>query len=116
MTSFLPKRNPPAREDVVAERSFNPRRWPSIVAAALALGLAFSAKAATAGEIFEVKQQQVDDLKSVFGTVQSTDVVNARVRTGGTVASLLIGKDSEVQTGISVKAMATAPALAMAYG
>jgi multidrug efflux pump subunit AcrA (membrane-fusion protein) len=50
-------------------------------------------------ETFDVQQKQIDDLKSVFATVQSTDVVNARVRTGGTIASLLVGKDSEVKTG-----------------
>ncbi|MGA7327228.1 MAG: efflux RND transporter periplasmic adaptor subunit, partial [Rhodomicrobium sp.] len=83
----------------VLERTFIWRQGLLMAAAGLALGLAFSVQAVPAGEIFEVKEQQIDDLKSVFGTVQSTDVVNARVRTGGTVASLLIGKDSEVQTG-----------------
>jgi RND family efflux transporter MFP subunit len=65
----------------------------------VALNLFAPAAAAPEREVFEVKEQQVDDFKAVFATVNSTDVVNARVRTGGTIASLLIGKDSEVKTG-----------------
>jgi RND family efflux transporter MFP subunit len=61
--------------------------------------LAAAPRVARAGDVFEVKESRVQDLKAVFGTVHSTDVVNARVRTGGTIASLLIGKDSEVKTG-----------------
>jgi RND family efflux transporter MFP subunit len=63
------------------------------------IGALASTDVCAASEPFEVQTRQIDDLKSVFATVQSTDVVNARVRTGGTIASLLVGKDSEVKTG-----------------
>ncbi len=65
----------------------------------IVLGVLSLASAAPPQDVFEVGEQQIDDLKAVFATVHSTDVVNARVRTGGTIASLLIGKDSEVNTG-----------------
>ncbi|MGO9485676.1 MAG: efflux RND transporter periplasmic adaptor subunit [Rhodomicrobium sp.] len=55
--------------------------------------------AAAAGDAFEVQERAVDDLKAVFATVRSTDVIDARVRTGGTVASLAITRGSEVKPG-----------------
>jgi RND family efflux transporter MFP subunit len=55
--------------------------------------------AQAAAEVFYVQESAVDDLKAVFATVRSTDEINARVRTGGTVASLAINKGSEVKTG-----------------
>ncbi|MGC2599949.1 MAG: efflux RND transporter periplasmic adaptor subunit [Rhodomicrobium sp.] len=55
--------------------------------------------AAWADGVFEVQEGSVDDLKAVFATVRSTDEINARVRTGGTVASLHIAKGSEVKAG-----------------
>lgn len=54
---------------------------------------------AAAAETFVVKERSIDDLKAVFGTVRSTDEINARVRTGGTIASLAINKGSEVKMG-----------------
>jgi RND family efflux transporter MFP subunit len=69
------------------------------IAGMIVLGMLPPASAAPPQAVFEVREQQIDDLKAVFATVHSTDVVNARVRTGGTIASLLIGKDSEVNTG-----------------
>jgi RND family efflux transporter MFP subunit len=71
---------------------------PAFAVAVLIGALAFTDVCA-ASEPFEVRTRQIDDLKSVFATVQSTDVVNARVRTGGTIASIFVGKDSEVKTG-----------------
>ncbi len=58
-----------------------------------------SGTAALADGVFEVQERSVDDLKAVFATVRSTDEINARVRTGGTVASLRITKGSEVKPG-----------------
>ncbi|MGO8955258.1 MAG: efflux RND transporter periplasmic adaptor subunit [Rhodomicrobium sp.] len=55
--------------------------------------------AASADSVFAVKERSVDDLKAVYATVRSTDEINARVRTGGTVASLAIARGSEVKTG-----------------
>ncbi len=64
-----------------------------------ALILAGISGVATAADTFVVKERSIDDLKAVFGTVRSTDEINARVRTGGTVASLAINKGSEVKMG-----------------
>jgi RND family efflux transporter MFP subunit len=68
----------------------------ALLAAVLAL---VGANAANAQEAFEVKETAIDDLKAVFATVRSTDEINARVRTGGTIASLAIKRGSEVKTG-----------------
>jgi RND family efflux transporter MFP subunit len=54
---------------------------------------------AAAQDIFEAKESAIDDLKAVFATVRSTDEINARVRTGGTIASLSINRGSEVKPG-----------------
>ncbi|MGD9668206.1 MAG: efflux RND transporter periplasmic adaptor subunit [Hyphomicrobiaceae bacterium] len=48
---------------------------------------------------FTVEMNEIDDLKSVYGTVRSTDRIEARARIGGTVASLSVDEGSEVQTG-----------------
>ncbi|MBT3071923.1 efflux RND transporter periplasmic adaptor subunit [Rhodomicrobium sp. Az07] len=69
------------------------------VLAALVLSAHAIATAAKAQEVFEVRETSIDDLKSVFATVRSTDEINARVRTGGTIASLTIKRGSEVKTG-----------------
>ena len=36
-------------------------------------------------EPFSVEMRQIDDLKAVFGTVESVDTVVARARIGGTI-------------------------------
>jgi RND family efflux transporter MFP subunit len=54
---------------------------------------------AAAADKFEVQERAVDDLKAVFATVRSTDEIYARVRTGGTIASLSITKGAEVKMG-----------------
>lgn len=66
---------------------------------AFSLALSFSPAGARAEGAFEVQETAVDDLKAVYATVRSTDVVDARVRTGGTVASLAIQRGSEVKPG-----------------
>ena len=60
---------------------------------------ALSGTAAAAGEAFAVEERAIDDLKAVFATVRSTDEIYARVRTGGTIASLAITKGAEVKMG-----------------
>jgi RND family efflux transporter MFP subunit len=55
--------------------------------------------AAMAADMFEVQERTVDDLKAVFGTVRSTDEIAARVRTGGTIATLTVAKGAEVKMG-----------------
>ena len=77
-------------------------RPPSVShACVLALALVIGAMSASANaqEAFDVKETAIDDLKAVFATVRSTDEINARVRTGGTIASLAIKRGSEVKTG-----------------
>ena len=66
---------------------------------ALILAAAGFTGAALAAGAFEVQERGVDDLKAVFGTVRSTDEIYARVRTGGTIASLAITKGAEVKMG-----------------
>lgn len=56
-------------------------------------------KQPAAGATFNVELNEIDDLKSVFGTVRSTDRIEARARLGGTVASLSVDEGSEVQAG-----------------
>ena len=60
-------------------------------------------KPATAGskpqEGFTVVEQEIDDLKAVYATVRSKKVVEARVRTPGTVASLKIPEGMHVEPG-----------------
>jgi len=46
-----------------------------------------------------VEQTVVQDLKAVFATVQSVDVVSARARIGGTVVELLVDEGSAVTAG-----------------
>jgi RND family efflux transporter MFP subunit len=71
----------------------------AIAGALSALILAGAPAMAAAADTFLVEERGVDDLKAVFGTVRSTDEIYARVRTGGTVASLAITKGAEVKMG-----------------
>lgn len=48
---------------------------------------------------FKVAEQEVDDMKAVFATVRSKDLIEARVRTGGTIASLKIAVGAQVEPG-----------------
>ena len=66
---------------------------------ALALVIGAMSASAKAEDVFEVKETTTDDLKAVFATVRSTDEINARVRTGGTITSLAIKRGSEVKPG-----------------
>lgn len=50
-------------------------------------------------DTFKVETRELEDLKSVYATVRSTDRVDARVRISGTVASLMVDEGSEVDTG-----------------
>ncbi|MDX2203638.1 MAG: efflux RND transporter periplasmic adaptor subunit [Hyphomicrobiaceae bacterium] len=54
---------------------------------------------AASGDVFTVAQRQVEDLKPVLATVRSKRVVEARVRTPGTVASLKIVEGDHVEPG-----------------
>ena len=54
---------------------------------------------AAAAEIFTVATTKVADEKGVFATVESTNVVPARARIGGTVAELAVKEGDRVQGG-----------------
>lgn len=53
---------------------------------------------AWAGE-YRVETVAIDDLKAVFATVESTDVIPARARIGGTIAGLVVDEGSLVRAG-----------------
>lgn len=61
---------------------------------------------------FTVGQQEVEDLKPVLATVRSKKVVEARVRTPGTVATLKVVEGDHVQPG-QVLALVTDPKIAL---
>lgn len=70
------------------------------------IGLALVAGAATAGaatpddaSLFEVRPQEVDDLKSVYATVRTRDLIYARVRTPGTIETLKVDEGDTVKQG-----------------
>lgn len=64
-----------------------------------AAGAALAAEEARPGESLRIEARELEDLKSVYATVRSTDRIEARVRTPGTVASLMVDEGSEVETG-----------------
>lgn len=87
----------------------------SVFIGALVLGCAGLARAADApapGTAFDVTQQAIDDLKSVYATVHSKDLIAARVRTPGTVAALKIDEGVAVQPG-QIMALVTDPKIAL---
>ena len=53
----------------------------------------------SAAATFTAKQQEIDDLKAVLATVRSKKVVEARVRTPGTVAKLDVVEGAHVEPG-----------------
>lgn len=65
----------------------------------LILTLASAATPALAAEVFTVQSTRLTDEKAVFATVESRDVVPARARIGGTVASLTVREGDEVAEG-----------------
>lgn len=77
-----------------------------------ALCLAFSSGEGAAAETFAVSAQQIDDYKPVYATVRSKDVIAARVRTPGTIATLKVQRGDEVKPG-QVLALVTDPKIAL---
>ena len=69
-----------------------------VVALALAAGCA-PLDAAEPPPAFAVKAQAIDDLKSVYATVRSRDLIQARVRTPGTISSLKVDEGDHVKQG-----------------
>ncbi len=86
-----------------------------MLAAVMALALPVCptfAQGTAAPRQFEVVEQPFDDLKSVFATVQSKDLTNARVRTPGTVVSLKVDEGTPVTAG-QILAVVTDPKIAL---
>lgn len=83
------------------------------VFALLAYGLTPAIADAPEGQTrFDVTVQSVDDLKSVYATVHSKDLIAARVRTPGTVAALKIDEGVAVKPGQLI-ALVTDPKIAL---
>jgi RND family efflux transporter MFP subunit len=61
---------------------------------------------------YTVSLQDVDDLKSVYATVRSKDLIEARVRTPGTIAALKVDKGVAVVPG-QILALVTDPKIAL---
>ena len=76
------------------------------------LGTAFAAEDQTSRATFTVALHDVDDLKSVYATVHSKDVIEARVRTPGTIASLQVALGASVVPG-QVMALVADPKIAL---
>lgn len=85
-----------------------------IAVALLCASLAAGAHAAEekAAPPFEVSVEEIDDLKSVYATVRSKDLTQARVRTPGTIASLKVDEGDAVEPG-QVLALVTDPKIAL---
>ncbi|HVZ54849.1 MAG TPA: efflux RND transporter periplasmic adaptor subunit, partial [Pseudolabrys sp.] len=65
----------------------------------MAAALALLAGRAIAADTFTVEPQKIADEKAVFATVESTNVVPARARIGGTVAELSVKEGDHVTQG-----------------
>ncbi|RTE89266.1 efflux RND transporter periplasmic adaptor subunit [Bradyrhizobium sp. LVM 105] len=75
-------------------------RYLGLLAAFAAIG--WSATPATAAETLVVARQSIADEKAVFATVESTSVVPARGRIGGTVAQLKVREGDRVAAGQAI--------------
>ena len=69
------------------------------LAAALSLVMTLRAAPPALAAEFTVKAVEKPDLKAVFGRVESTDLVPARARLGGTIVSLDVEEGSAVKAG-----------------
>lgn len=63
------------------------------------VAVAHAGDIAPAAPDFQVAITQIDDLKSVYATVRSRDLIHARVRTPGTVATLKVDEGAAVAQG-----------------
>lgn len=75
-------------------------------------GMALGAEVPSAPQSVEVKIEEVDDLKSVYATVRSRDLIEARVRTPGTIATLKVDEGDAVTQG-DVLALVADPKIAL---
>lgn len=79
-------------------RSPSPALAPAL---ALMLAAAFLATPAEAGE-HTVTVQEIAEMKAVYATVESTDILKARARIGGTVGGLAVDEGDLVEAGQTV--------------
>lgn len=76
------------------------------------LGPTNALEAKVSGQNFIVTLQEVDDLKSVYATVHSKDLIEARVRTPGTIEELQVDRGAAVVPG-QLMALVTDPKIAL---
>lgn len=69
--------------------------------AVIGVFLFFSAPS-LAAEDFTVAERIVQDAKAVFATIESTNVIPARVRTGGTIVALKVSEGDRVEQGQAI--------------
>jgi RND family efflux transporter MFP subunit len=80
--------------------------------ALIAAGISLATVAGAQGDAYLITPQEIDDFKSVFARVESKDRVEARVRTGGTVAELKVDEGVHVEPG-EVLAVVVDPKIAL---
>ena len=86
-----------------------------VLAAALTLwssGASFALDEHASNSTFAVTLQNVDDLKSVYATVHSKDLIEARVRTPGTISTLHVSIGNSVVPG-QILALVADPKIAL---
>lgn len=81
------------------------------LALASAVGAVAVAAPAPGSDAYVVEPQKVEDLKSVYATVRSRDLIQARVRTPGTIVSLAVDEGVYVKQG-EVLALVVDPKIA----
>lgn len=64
--------------------------------------VALTATSAWADDEFTVSKSRIQDLKAVFATVETVDVISARARIGGTVTVLSVDEGAAVKEGQSI--------------
>lgn len=79
---------------------------------ALALPCAAAGPTGASAATLQVRAEEIEDLKSVYATVRSRDVVEARVRTAGTIVSLKVDEGDQVEAG-KVLALVADPKIAL---
>ena len=87
----------------------------ALVLASQMIGLSaivLSAEVSSAPPSADVKLEEIDDLKSVYATVRSRDLIDARVRTPGTIATLKVDEGDSVTQG-AVLALVADPKIAL---
>ncbi len=75
-----------------------------MIGAAFAMMVASAAQAAEDGAL-TVRRQAVEDIKTVYATVESTRTQQARARNGGTVAGLMVDEGARVVAGQKLAAI-----------